>query len=97
MELCIFVRFHALEGNERALKQALADVVPLSRAEPGCIAINAFRSTRDPRLFFIHSRWKEEAAFDLHAAMIHTVRFVATVELLIDHPMEVTRTTVMNL
>lgn len=96
MEIYIFARFHAREGNERALEKALAEVVPPSRNEPGCIAINAFRSTRDPRLFFIHSRWKDEAAFDLHATLAHTVKFVETVGRLIDHPMEVTRTTKMS-
>ena len=92
MELCIFARFHALEGRERALEQALADVVLPSREESGCLSINAFQSTRDPRLFFIHSRWKDEAAFDRHATLAHTVKFVETVERLIDHPIEVVRT-----
>ena len=96
MEICIFARFHARQGNESAIEEALVRVVPPSREEPGCVAINAFRSTRDPRLFFIHSRWRDEAAFDLHATLPHTVKFVETVELLIDHPMEVWRTTEMG-
>jgi len=37
-------------------------VVAPSRAEPGCLDIHAFRSTRDARLFYIHSRWKDEAS-----------------------------------
>ena len=78
MELFIFARFHAREGREGA--------------EPGCLAIAAYRSARDPRLFFIHSRWIDEAAFDIHAGLPHTVRFVERVQKLIDHPLEVTRT-----
>jgi quinol monooxygenase YgiN len=31
-----------------------------------------FRSIRDPRLFYIHSRWVDEAAFDTHAGLPHT-------------------------
>ncbi|HEX2569114.1 MAG TPA: hypothetical protein VH877_06090 [Polyangia bacterium] len=32
-------------------------------------AAGGFRSTRDPRLFYLHSRWVDEAAFDLHATL----------------------------
>ncbi|HEY7610905.1 MAG TPA: putative quinol monooxygenase [Alphaproteobacteria bacterium] len=92
MDLYIFARFHAREGKETGVAAALRDVVPPSRAEPGCRAIAAFRSVRDPRLFWIHSRWIDEAAFELHAEQPHTRRFVERVEPLIDHPLEVTRT-----
>jgi quinol monooxygenase YgiN len=49
------------------------------------------RSIRDPRLFYIHSRWQDEAAFERHAGLPHTVRFVGRVESLIDHPLDVIR------
>ena len=91
MKLFIFARFHAREGEAEAVAAALRAVVPPSRAEPGCLAIQAFRSTRDDRLHFIHSRWADEAAFDHHATLPHTQRFIATVQKLIDHPLDVTR------
>ena len=91
MELYIVARFHAREGQEEAVAAALAEVAPLSRAEPGCLAIAACRSTRDPRLFWIHSRWRNEAAFELHAALPHTVRFIERVAPLLDHPLDVSR------
>jgi len=91
MELFIFARFHAREGQEDAIAEALREVVAPSREEPGCRGIHAFRSTRDPALFYIHSRWADEAAFDLHAQLPHTVRFIERVEPLIDHPLDVTR------
>ena len=91
MELFIFARFHAREGQQDAVAAALRDVVPPTRAEPGCRAIGAYRSTRDPRLFHIHSRWADEAAFDRHAELPHTVRFLERVQPLIDHPLEIAR------
>lgn len=91
MECFIFARFHARPGHEGAVAQALLDVVAPSREEPGCLSIHAFRSTRDPRLFFVHSRWRDEAAFENHAGLPHTVRFVGLVEPLIDHPLDVAR------
>jgi quinol monooxygenase YgiN len=91
VELFIFGRFHARAGDERAVEEALRDVVAPSRAEAGCLSIQAFRSARDPRLFYIHSRWVDEAAFDHHAGLPHTVRFIERVQALIDHPLDVTR------
>jgi quinol monooxygenase YgiN len=92
MEIFIFARFHAREGQADAVAAALREVVGPTRGEPGCRAIAAFRSTRDPRLFFIHSRWTHESAFDAHAEQPHTLRFLECVQRLIDHPLDVTRT-----
>jgi quinol monooxygenase YgiN len=91
MELFIFARFHAVEGNENGVAEALHRVVGPSREEAGCLSIHAFRSIRDPGLFYIHSRWTNEEAFDLHATLPHTVRFIERVAPLIDHPLDVTR------
>jgi quinol monooxygenase YgiN len=91
MELFIFGRFHALAGHESAAAYALLDVLAPTRGEPGCLSIHAFRSSRDPQLFYVHSRWKDEAAFERHAGLPHTIRFVARVEPLIDHPSDLTR------
>jgi len=91
MELYIFARFHARAGSEAALAEVLREVLAPTREEPGCLGIHAFRSIRDPRLFHIHSRWRDEAAFDSHGRLPHTVRFVERVEPLIDHPLDVTR------
>ncbi len=92
MELFVFARFHARPGNESALADTLLAVSAPTQQEPGCLSHEVFRSNRDPQLFYIHSRWKDEAAFDLHIGLPHTVRFVEQVEPLIDHPLEVTRT-----
>ena len=96
MELFIFGRFHARTGRETELEAAIRAVVGPTREEPGCLSHHAFRSTRNPRLFYIHSRWVDEAAFDLHATLPHTTRFVERAETLIDHPLDVTRTTLVD-
>jgi quinol monooxygenase YgiN len=57
-----------------------------------CRSIHAFRSLRDARLFYIHSRWEDERAFERHATLPHTRRFIERVETLVDHPLDVART-----
>jgi quinol monooxygenase YgiN len=91
MDFTIFGRFRAREGQADAVAAAIAEVVPATRAEPDCRMIEAHRSVQDPRLFFIHSRWPDEAAFERHAALPHTVAFLVRVQPLIDHPLDVAR------
>jgi quinol monooxygenase YgiN len=59
-------------------------------------AIDAFAATRESRLFYIHSRWVDQAAFEWHATLAHTVRFVEVMTPLIDHPFEATRARVVE-
>jgi len=92
MELFIFARFHARPGNEAAIEQAIFEVIPPTREEDGCLSVHAFRSTRNPALFYIHSRWVNEEAFEIHIGLPHTVDFIARVEPLIDHAFDATRT-----
>jgi quinol monooxygenase YgiN len=82
MELFIFARFHARPGNEGAVVEALLDVIGATREEADCLSIQAFQSV------FIRA----EAAFEYHAGLPHTMRFIERVEPLIDSPLEVTRT-----
>jgi quinol monooxygenase YgiN len=88
----VFVRLHAAAGSENDVRAALNDVLTASRLESGCVRMDAFRSIRDPRLFFIHSVWRDAEAFELHATLPHTVEFISTVDTLLDEPRQVART-----
>jgi quinol monooxygenase YgiN len=91
-EIFIFARFHARPGSEAAVEAAIRDVLPPTREEPGCIGARAFHSIQDARLFYIHSCWRSEAAFDVHRKLPHTLRFLEVVGALIDHDFDVART-----
>lgn len=91
MELFIFARFHARSDQEAGVETALRRVIAPTRQELGCLSIHAFRSIKDSRMFYIHSRWVDEAAFDNHVSQPHTVKFVEEVQPLIDHALETTR------
>jgi quinol monooxygenase YgiN len=90
--LDVFVHLRCRAGNDDQVIAALATVVSASRGEAGCVSIDAFRSTRDPQRFFIHSVWRDAAAFDRHATLPHTVAFIETVDSLLDEPRAVHRT-----
>jgi quinol monooxygenase YgiN len=92
LELFIFARFHARAGPEIDVRRAIETVVLETGKEAGCLSIAMFGSIGDPRLFFIHSRWCDEAAFEAHAGLPHTVAFVDEVTPLIEHKLDVVRT-----
>ena len=50
-------------------REELLRIVEPTRAEVGCLTINAFESLREPVVFAIHSEWVDEATFDLHAQL----------------------------
>jgi quinol monooxygenase YgiN len=92
MEQYTFVRLHARAGEESAVEQALREVMGPSREEEGCLSFHLFRSMRDRQLFYIHSRWTDEAALQKHAELPHTVAFLKRVDALLDQPRDVART-----
>jgi len=81
------VRFQPLPGKEAAFRDELRVNEP-SRAEIGCLSIDVFESLRKPSMFAIHSEWVDEASFELHATLPHTMRFLAAAETLLTHPVQ---------
>lgn len=92
MSVHFFARFEPVSGKEREFREELLRVVEPSRAEIGCVRIHVFESIREPRSFAIHSEWLDEAAFEVHAQLPHTVRFVRAAERLLTHPVHGLRT-----
>jgi quinol monooxygenase YgiN len=87
MPIHFIVRLQPKPGNEQAVLEELRKVMGPTRAEPGCVAMRAFTSVREPREFGIHSEWADIAAFKTHGALPHTKQFVETVEPLLTHPL----------
>ena len=90
MEIFLFARLHAKPGKRSEVQQAMLEIQGLTRKESGCLSYGAFHSVRDPDEFYIHTRWLDMAAFERHAELPHTMRFVESIEPLLDHPFKVT-------
>jgi quinol monooxygenase YgiN len=91
MELYIFGRFLVRDGQEDAFEAALEEVVTLTRAEAGCLEVHGYRSVRNARLYYLHSRWKDVEVFEAHAKLPHTENFLERVEKLLEEPRDVKR------
>jgi len=92
MPLHVFVRFEPKPGNKQQLREELLRIVEPTRAEPGCLRIHLFEATRDPLVFYIQSKWTDEAAFDAHSKLPHMTRFLGLVGELTTHPVHGIRT-----
>jgi len=90
--LHVFIRFEPITEKRQQLHDELILILEPTRAEPGCVRIHLYESTRDPLAFFIHSEWIDEAAFDTHAHLPHMKRFLGLVGELITHPPQAVRT-----
>lgn len=88
MSFHFIVRLEPLPGKVAALRDELLWVNEPSRAEIGCLSVEVFESVREPFVFAIHSEWADEASFELHATLPHTVRFLAAAETLLTHPVQ---------
>jgi quinol monooxygenase YgiN len=87
-----FIRLEPLPGKEKEFREELLRVVEPTRAESGCLAMHVFESLREPFVFTIHSEWADEAAFESHARLPHTVRFLGAAEKLLTHAVHGLRT-----
>jgi quinol monooxygenase YgiN len=76
----------AAEEKKRHFVMRVLRVNEPSSAETGCLSIDVFESLREPCEFAVHSEWADEASFELHATVPHTVRFLAAAETLLAHP-----------
>ncbi|MGA7413010.1 MAG: putative quinol monooxygenase [Bryobacteraceae bacterium] len=92
MSVHFFVQFEPTPGKETGFRAELLGVVEPSRAEAGCVALHVFESLREPPRFAIHSEWVDEAAFEHHAQLPHTVRFIRAAEELLTHEVQGLRT-----
>lgn len=88
MSFHFIVRFQPLPGKELEFRDEMLRVIEITRGETGCLAVHAFESLREPLAFAIHSEWTDEAAFELHTQLPHTVRFLRAAEGLLTHAVQ---------
>ena len=62
----VIARWLARPGEEDAVARALAEIVPIARAEPGMVSYQVHRDPSDPCVFTIYERYVDAAAYDAH-------------------------------
>jgi quinol monooxygenase YgiN len=62
---------HGVPGREADLEAHLLSLSAATRAEPGCLAYDLYRSADTPSEFLRIERWKSAADLDAHKRMAH--------------------------
>ena len=91
MAYVVAARWRAKEGCEDKLAQVIAELIPLSRAEPGMPLLPGEPLGRGPALFFFYEQYVDEAGYRAHGESEHFTRLAhnyAIPELLEDRQRE---------
>jgi len=79
------VEFRPVAGKEAAFRKELLRVAEATRQEPGCLMYRGYETIREPKVFAVYTEWVDEEAFELHARLPHTVRFLEAGKDLLTH------------
>lgn len=67
----LVARYRARPGRGDAVAEAMREMIPRSREEPGCLAYLVQRSQSEPDEFVLYEQYVDEAAIDAHRATPH--------------------------
>ena len=79
MKYCLIAHLRAKAGEEERVAEGLRVNEAASRQEPGVLTWIAYRSTDDPRDFFLYEVYRTAADLDAHRATPHFARYVREV------------------
>jgi quinol monooxygenase YgiN len=72
MAVRLVVTLTAAKGKGDEFARAFCANLPNVQKEPGCEQYAFFRSLEDPDRFVLLERWKDQAALDVHAALLRS-------------------------
>jgi len=71
MPFVVIATWKARPGEERRIRDVIATMTPLSRAEEGNLLYQAQVSTQDPSTFILYEQYVDGAAYEAHKATPH--------------------------
>ena len=71
----LLATLHAHPGHGPALETALRQLVPVSRAEAGCLQYELHQDRDTPQRFYMLEIWRSAAALEHHQQTEHFLRF----------------------
>ena len=65
----VVFRLTAKPGQEDAIRATMQRILPLTRAEPGCVIFALHRDADDPRTYFLYEQWRSVDDLAAHLRM----------------------------
>ena len=69
--LVVVARWRTTEASLDSVLRQIAELRPLSLAEPGCLSYEAFRALDDPTYLLLVERYRDQSALDAHVDSSH--------------------------
>lgn len=79
-ELTIVANIHARAGRADLVKAELGKLVPITRAEDGCIRYDLHRDNDDPAHFMFYETWESRAQWQTHMNAPHLAAYMTATE-----------------
>jgi quinol monooxygenase YgiN len=78
-DLIVVATITAKDGNEVLVREALEKIVPLSRAEAGCLRYDLHVDLGNHASFIMLEAWRDQAALSEHEAAPHFQELVKSI------------------
>ena len=79
-EVILVAHIWAEKDKYIELKRELASLVKQTLAEPGCMQFDLHQAEKEPRLFVLWERFKNQSAFDKHMQQPYTKTYFELVK-----------------
>lgn len=84
-KLTIVAHIHANPGRIELVKAELEKLVPITRAEPGCIQYDLHQNNDDSAHFIFYENWESRESWQLHMNAPHLVAYTKAIEGAVDN------------
>ncbi|WP_026321719.1 putative quinol monooxygenase [Salinispora fenicalii] len=74
--LTIVANVHAKSGQVDLVKAELKKLIPLTRAEKGCINFDLHQDNNDPAHFFLYENWESREIWEVHKGAAHLQEYM---------------------
>ncbi|WP_337043312.1 putative quinol monooxygenase [Emticicia sp. 17c] len=86
--LTVIARIKAKAEKIEETKKALADLIPPTLLEEGCIDYVLHQSNDNPQIFVFYENWTDKESLENHLANVHIAEFSAKADDLMEEPAE---------
>ncbi len=80
MALTILAQITAVPGKEDLVRAELLKLVPITRAEQGCIQYDLHVDNENPGFFVFYENWETRALWQTHMSAPHLAAYMAATD-----------------
>jgi quinol monooxygenase YgiN len=82
--MIVVAKIKATQGKEKEMEQALLDMIPKVKEEPGTLMYTLHRNQNDPTAFLFYEKYKDTDALVAHSSTPHFKALFKTIKPLMD-------------